>query len=232
MKVFIAKRNIESKANVVHAIYKAIMFHGSPKERKVTTITSSDLYWRLSQSEWESGNVVSLILQLNTELEEYELETDIISQWVLPNDEVLNIAWSEQDHLLFSILIKKLLQIDFTDIDQELNFADESVITVIHLVAAARFLTPIDLDDILASDVDTQHYEYEVGDMVAINTLNGFKAAIIVMLDAIESHCILLDPIKHENTDIAEHELFIINRHHLLAPEFAEVMAGDTATIH
>lgn len=198
----------------------------------MVAITKSDLYWRLSDETGMGLDVVSMVLQLTQQQEEYELETDVISEMMLPSDAPLDLEWSEEDHQLFTLLIQKLLLPEDEPLGMPLDFADESIIAVVHMVAAARFAQPLDAGDMLAEDIHTLHHEYEVGDMVALNTINGFKAAIVVKLDSIDAHCVLLDPIEYDGMFIDEHEMLVVNKHSLLIPEFAEVLPGDQAVIH
>ena len=105
----------------------------------MVSITKSDLYWRLSDETGLGLDVVSMVLQLTQEQEEYELETDVISEVLLPSDGPMDLEWSEDDHLLFTLLIQKLLLPENESLDSSLDFSDDCIVTIVHMVAAARF---------------------------------------------------------------------------------------------
>lgn len=197
----------------------------------MTQVAKHQLKWRLADIEGTGMDQVNIVMPdlEGCQPREILLPTDIPS----PHPTAMDLRWTEDDLSLFFLLLNKMLEIN-VDASQPLDLTDDGVIDVLHVVAAARFITPLPAEDVLAEDVTTILQEFDVGDIVAINCHDGFKSAVITALDSIDATCVLLDAIDghEEYFDFEVYDTLIINKHNLLPGEFGNVMPGADCTVH
>lgn len=197
----------------------------------MTHIIKNELKWRLADVAGEGVELVNVVLpELSTRQSgEVLLSTDIPS----PHTSVADIQWSEEDQELFCLLLEKMMDFDFQNM-QELDLSDPELIDVLHVVAAAHFLPPLDADEILADDLPTIMSELDVGDLVAIHTRDGFKSCVITGLDSIEALCVLLEPIDNlgEEYELDVYDTLLVNKHSILPADFGNVVPDVECCVH
>ncbi len=197
----------------------------------MTQVAKHQLKWRLADVEGTGMDQVSIVMpELDSaQPKEILLPTDIPS----PHPTAMDLRWTEDDLSLFFMLLEKMLEWPLDD-QTPLDLTDDGIIEVLHVVAAARFITPLPADDILAEEISTVLYEWDIGDIIAINSHDGFKNAVIVALDSIDATCVLLDEINgHEQYfDFEVFDTLIVNKHSILPGEFGQVCPASEAVIH
>jgi hypothetical protein len=196
----------------------------------MTQTLKHPLTWRLADIEGTGIEFVNIVMPELDPLSNQEilLSTDIPS----PLNSTMDISWSDEDLDLFQTLLYKMLDVTDTDSDQlELNKPE--LVDVLHIVAAAHFIEPMDADEFLAQDIPAILGELDLGDLVCVNTRGGFKTAVIADIDSIEAVCVLLEPLEIDGEDVLDiYDTFVVNKHNILPPEFGNVLPGDEATIH
>lgn len=195
----------------------------------------SDWLWRLTETQDLGLDQVSMVLPCSSEAEEeIQLETDVHLITRRHHRTPLDLEWSPDDLSLFVVLVEKVLGMDLSEPKISLNLDDDSLVGVVHIVAAARFSTPLPAEGLLSTPISTPIQEFDIGDWVAINTLNGFKVAIIVEMDSVDAKCVLLDEILIEESNVCldAYDVLMVNKHDLLIPEFGDVLPGCEAVIH
>jgi hypothetical protein len=196
----------------------------------MTQTLKHPLTWRLADIEGTGIEFVNIVMPELDPLSNQEilLSTDIPS----PLNSTMDISWSDEDLDLFQTLLYKMLDVTDTDSDQlELN--QPELVDVLHIVAAAHFIEPMDADEFLAQDIPAVLGELDLGDLICVNTRGGFKTAVIADLDSIEAVCVLLEPLEIDGEDVLDiYDTFVVNKHNILPPEFGNVLPGDEATIH
>ncbi|EAT11432.1 hypothetical protein HF888_15640 [Bermanella marisrubri] len=200
----------------------------------MTQAVKHPLKWRLADIDGSGCDQVNIVMpdfdtptQEASQDKEILLATDIPS----PHNITMDIGWTEEDSYLFFMLLDKML--NMSEMMEHLDVSQPEVVDVLHVVAAAHFIAPLDSEVYLAEDIHTVMSELDIGDLVAIHTKDGFKSAVVAQLDSIEAVCVLLEEV---NID-AEHRLEVydtltVNKHNILPPEFGNVMPGDEGVIH
>lgn len=188
------------------------------------------LKWRLADIEGNGVEFVNVVMPEQDPLSNQEilLSTDIPS----PLDSSMDIRWSDEDIDLFQILLYKMLDItDSSEGNLELN--QPELVDIIHIVAAAHFIEPMDADEFLAEEISTVKIEIDIGDLVCVNTKGGLKSAVVADLDSIEAVCVFLEPLEVDGKDVLDiYDTFVVNKHYILPAEFGNVLPGDDAVIH
>lgn len=196
----------------------------------MTHIVKHPLKWRMADIEGDGVEFVNVVMPEQDPLSNKEilLSTDIPS----PLNSSMDIRWSDEDIDLFQILLFKML--DICDLENEqLGLNQPELVDVLHIVAAAHFIEPIDAEIFLAEDISTIHMEVDLGDLISVHTKDGFKTAIVADLDSIEAVCVLLEPLEIDGEDVLDiYDTFVVNKHNILPPEFGNVLPGDEAVIH
>jgi hypothetical protein len=197
----------------------------------MTQLAKHPLRWRLADiagTGVEQVNVVMPELDAHSQ-HEILLSTDIPSPHACEED----IGWTEDDISLFHELLNKMLGID-VDGTTTLDLSDSDVVDVLHVVAAAHFINPCDGSGYLAEDISTIMSELDIGDLVAINTREGYKSCIICALDSIEATCVLLESIEvsDERRELDVYDTLVVNKHSILPAEFGNVVPGKECTVH
>ena len=197
-------------------------------EADMTHAVKQPLRWRIADVQGTGMDHVNVVMPETSPQSNHEilLATDIPS----PLQSSMDIKWSEEDAYLFQMLLDKMLDLNGMD---TLEIENPEVVDVLHIVAAAHFLPPVDADYYLEDDLSTVLHEVDVGDLVAINTQAGFKSAVIAELDSIEAVCVLIEPLEVEGQeDLDVYDTLVVNKHSLLPAEFGNVIPGEEAVIH
>jgi len=197
-------------------------------EADMTHAVKQPLRWRIADVQGTGMEHVNVVMPESSPLSNQEilLATDIPS----PLQSNMDIKWSEEDAYLFQMLLEKML--DHHGLET-LELENPEVVDVIHIVAAAHFLPPLDADLYLEDDIPTILNEVDVGDLVAIHTKAGYKSAVIAELDSIEAVCVLIEPLEVEGQEELDvYDTLVVNKHSLLPAEFGNVIPGEEATIH
>lgn len=188
------------------------------------------LKWRMADVEGNGVDFVNVVMPEQDPLSNQEilLSTDIPS----PLTSSMDIRWSDEDIDLFQILLIKMLNLSNIE-DQQLELNQPELVDVLHIVAAAHFIEPVDAESFLAEDVSAVLSEIDLGDLISVHTKAGFKSAVVADLDSIEAVCVLLEPVEIDGEDILDiYDTFVVNKHNILPAEFGNVLPGDEAVIH
>lgn len=191
------------------------------------------LKWRIINT--ESGIAeVTLVLPILQENGQPELllETGIqVDNYPVLNQE---FPWSSHDVVLFTRLfghkVTKENQVTF-----ELNLADPSVIEIINIVASARFSETIDLRQIdMSPGFQTQIKTVQLGEVVSINTDQGFKLAVVTALSLEDLSCVILEPFYEPDSHeyISIHDVVRISRVNVLPAEFGTTLSNESDILH
>lgn len=196
----------------------------------MTQAVKHPLKWRLADMAGTGTEHVNIVMpELDAHsTHEILLATDIPS----PHSSKMDISWTEEDIDLFQALVEKVLSHE--DDPGQLDLADPEIIDILHMVAAAHFIEPLDADEVLADDVPTVLNEADLGELVAIHTQDGFKSCIIAELDSIEAVCVLLEPlvIEDKQIELDVYDTLVVNKHSLLPAEFGNVEPDAGSVVH
>lgn len=194
------------------------------------------MYWRVNQSLESGFNTVSLLLPTSREGEAQEFPVELFFKHTSPAAQLSrqqDLVWSEQDNQLFSGLLTQICDAEQGTIEVNLN--DEVIQEFIHLVATARFQTPLPAEHLEGKDINTPRFELNLGDIVSLNTCYGFVSAVIIDLDSIDATCILLDEIENAQQElVAEmYSSVVMSRMSVVHEAFSETEeAGAYETVH
>ena len=191
--------------------------------------------WRLVDETGEGADVVTAVLSDDlTHDGDVQIETDVVATFTPEYMQHPEYLWTEEDFKLFLALY--LRGNDRADLEHvEINLSDDWAEEAIHIVAAARFAPVLNIENLMhLEDVNTiRNIEYDITDMVAINTKYGFRLGVIVAIDSIEAQVVMLDPWQEDDElALGVHEQVLIPRIDLLPPEFAQVLPGEDAVLH
>ncbi|MGK0443635.1 MAG: hypothetical protein ACJA1U_000562 [Bermanella sp.] len=194
----------------------------------MTQAVKHALKWRLADMAGTGTEQVNVVMPEMDAQSTHEilLATDIPS----PHSSKMDISWTDEDLDLFHALVEKVLSED--ERPEKFDLADPEIIDILHMVAAAHFIEPLDADEVLAEDLAAVLCETDIGELAAIHTLDGFKSCIIAELDSIEAVCVLLEPlvVPEKNIDLEVYDTLVVNKHSLLPAEFGNV-EPDTGTV-
>jgi len=201
------------------------------------------IFWRLTDESGEGSDVVSVVLsnQSRRDPAEVEIETDILSppQQLSQPDYPVDIEWNKSDLDLFLILLRNTLgERDHSEeVEQiELDLADESVLRIMHIVAAARFATPYPAEGVIKPSQAgyTGLVEFKVGERVSLDTIDGFKPAVIVELDD-DISCVLLEQItapSGDNIQLDCHDLVVVEKSCVLPGSLTALQPSPADSLH
>ena len=155
------------------------------------------------------------------------------------SDYPVDIEWNKSDLDLFLSLLRNTLddREDSEDYEQiELDLTDESVLRIMHIVAAARFSIPYPADDVIKHSPTNcgGSVEFRMGERISLDTIDGFKPAVIVSLDD-EIGCVLLDQItapSGDNIQLDQHDLVVVRKEWALPGNLTTTQPGAADTIH
>jgi hypothetical protein len=201
------------------------------------------IFWRLTDEAGQGNDVVSIVLsnQGRREIAEVEIETDILSptQETRQTEYPMDIEWDKADLDLFVSLLRNTLdeRDELDEIEQiELDLTDESVLRIMHIVAAARFSVPYPADDVIKQSSTNcgGSVQYRMGERISLDTIDGFKSAVIVSLDE-EIGCVLLDQItapSGDNIQLDQHDLVVVRKEWALPGNLTTTHPGASDIIH
>jgi hypothetical protein len=202
------------------------------------------ILWRLSDETGDGPDVVSIVLskKRHHKTAELEIETDIISapfQSASPETPV-DIAWDKKDLELFMALLRNTFPADANLQENkplELDLNDESVLSIMHVVAAARFATPYPAETVinLHQNAARTPIVCRLGERISIDTIAGLKTCIVVAVNGDELSCVLLEEILADNDDKPQmdlHDLLVLNRAWALPDWYSELKPSHSRLIH
>lgn len=196
----------------------------------MTQAVKHSLKWRLADMAGTGTEQVNIVMPEIDPQSNHEilLATDIPS----PHSSKMDISWTEEDLGLFHALVEKVLS--NSDSPDQYDLADPEIVDILHMVAAAHFIEPLDADEVLAEDVSTVLCEADLGELAAIHTLDGFKSCIIAELDSIEAVCVLLEPlvVPEKGIELEVYDTLVVNKHSLLPAEFGNVEPDTGSVVH
>ncbi|HBW82961.1 MAG: hypothetical protein CMD92_09845 [Gammaproteobacteria bacterium] len=189
--------------------------------------------WRLSAERSDGYCSVSMVVPCppDTRVRDLTIETDVQS---LSSDSIRSVSeetleWNQEDIDLFL----KLINHQQLEVNQPLaetvriDLTDPEVVEIINVVAAAGFgvaFTPTGLIQNTCRFLPI--YQYDVGSLASINTVDGFKSCIVVDIDDDDVVCVMLEDIKAwsdtEHDHLSRHDLLLVKRIDILHPDFAE----------
>jgi len=202
------------------------------------------IFWRLSDETGAGHDVVSVVLadQKADEIAEVEIETEITSplQSADKSEPHVDIEWNKKDLELFLSLLHNTFDIDNNkeQVEQiELDLTDETVLKIMHIVAAARFSKPYPGETILRPmwSLPSEPVRFKVGEKVSFNTIDGFKPGIIVSKDGEELVCVLLEDVtspKGDNIQYERHDLLTLSKGQIFPASFSVLHANEGVTFH
>jgi hypothetical protein len=205
-------------------------------------------FWRLSSDNHEGYSQVSMVIPLSSgpEKMEHTIITNVLS--FTGDDDIENgeefMEWNEDDITLFLKLLasKSPPQVRESSHTFKVDLNDPYTIEVIHIVAAAGFGMTMTVDDLLVldpADPIVGFEEPEVGQLVTLHTIDGYKRGIVVGMDENEGEvvCVLLDsidmppPQSHLNS-LQAHDLVLVKSSQLLPPEFSSLEPAASDILH
>jgi hypothetical protein len=202
------------------------------------------IFWRLTDETGQGSDVVSIVLanQKEDEVAEVEIETDIISapHKAQTPDYPVDIEWNKKDLDLFLTLLRNTFNSQTTpeqDEQIELDLTDESVLRIMHIVAAARFSIPYPAKTVIKSSqsLPSEAIRFKVGERISMDTIDGFKAGVIVAINEEDISCVLLEEVtapSGDNIQLDRHDLIVLQKQLALPASFTTTLPGESDLIH
>ena len=189
--------------------------------------------WRLSAERSDGYCSVSMIVPCppDTKVRDLTIETDVQS---LSSDRSRSVSeetleWNQEDIDLFLRLINRR-QLEANQPLAEtvrVDLTDPEVVEIINVVAAAGFgvaFTSYGLLQHVSGSFPV--YQFDVGSLASINTVDGFKSCIIADVDDDDVVCVLLEDVEVrsgiERHNLCRHDLLLVKQSDILHPDFAE----------
>ena len=189
--------------------------------------------WRLSAERSDGYCSVSMIVPCppDTKVRDLTIETDVQS---LSSDRTRSVSeetleWNQEDIDLFLRLINRR-QLEANQPLAEtvrVDLTDPEVVEIINVVAAAGFgvaFTSYGLLQHVSGSFPV--YQFDVGSLASINTVDGFKSCIIADVDDDDVVCVLLEDVEVrsgiEHHNLCRHDLLLVKQSDILHPDFAE----------
>ena len=206
--------------------------------------TGHSIFWRLSDETGKGSDVVSIVLanRRKEAITEIEIETDIISVPIEVDSaqSPVDIAWDHQDLDLFLTLLRNSFPIDekFEERQQiELDINDDNVLRIMHIVAAARFSTPYPAETVVNTKRSSiaKKASCQVGELISLDTIDGFKPGVVVSVNDKDLRCILLDEITSpvgDNIQLERHDMLILKKEWALSAAFSTTEPSKSDLIH
>ena len=189
--------------------------------------------WRLSAERSDGYCSVSMVVPCppDTRVRDLTIETDVQS---LSSDSTRSVSeetleWNQEDIELFL----KLINHQQLEANQPLaetvriDLTDPEVVDIINVVAAAGFGVAFTSAGLIHNTCGfLPIYQFDVGSLASINTVDGFKSCIVVDIDDDDVVCVMLEDIKAwsdtEHDHLSRHDLLLVKRIDILHPDFAE----------
>ncbi len=201
--------------------------------------------WRLSAESSEGYCSVSMVVPCppETEVQDFTIQTNVLS---LSSDSTRSeteetLEWNQEDIDLFLKLVnqRRLFGNEFLDDTVRVDLTDPEIIDIINVVAAAGFGVAFTSYGLLNhADGSFPVFQFDIGSLASLNTVNGFKPCIVVDVDDDDVVCVLLDEIDMIPSDtdfeqLCKHDLLLVKRIDILHPEYAESLTRPTnAVLH
>lgn len=189
--------------------------------------------WRLSAERSDGYCSVSMIVPCppDTKVRDLTIETNVQS---LSSDSTRSVSeetleWNQEDIDFFLRLINRR-QLEANQPLAEtvrVDLTDPEVVEIINVVAAAGFgvaFTSYGLLQHVSGSFPV--YQFDVGSLASINTVDGFKSCIIADVDDDDVVCVLLEDVEVrsgiEHHNLCRHDLLLVKQSDILHPDFAE----------
>jgi hypothetical protein len=144
------------------------------------------------------------------------------------------LEWNEEDISLFlRLLSQKKPKVEFESVSEEgrtlrVDLSDPDVIEIIHIVAAAGFGVAYTSTGLLRSQSALlPAYRFDIGSKASLNTIVGFKQAIVVDVDDDDVVCVLTEEIDVQAIDSAADEYDKLLPNDLLLVQRADILHAD-----
>lgn len=200
--------------------------------------------WRLSVDDSPEGVcVVSMVVPFSTGNEnlEHTIETSVHSSSCegFFSEEEEMLEWNEDDMSLFMTLITSLQMRRQQPLGETLkvDLTDPEIIDIVHIVAAAGFGTPYNAENVLLQPrLSHLNFKLEIGSRVSLQTVDGYKACVIVDMEENNVVCVLLDKIDvvvpGEYDCLQVHDLLLVNKQDVLHPQYTKNTPSEFDTLH
>ncbi len=201
--------------------------------------------WRLSAESSEGYCSVSMVVPCppETEVQDFTIQTNVLS---LSSDSTRSeteetLEWNQEDIDLFLKLVnqRRIRSNDFVEDTVRVDLTDPDIIDIINVVAAAGFGVAFTSYGLLnQADGSYPVFQFDIGSLASLNTVNGFKSCIVVDVDDDDVVCVLLDEIDMIPSDtdfeqLCKHDLLLVKRIDVLHPEYAESHTRpSSSTLH
>ncbi len=194
--------------------------------------------WRLSPESSEGYCSVSLVVPRppENEVPDLTIETTILSlaSDSLRSEQEETLEWNEEDISLFlRLLSQKKPKAELESVPPEgrtlrVDLSDPDVIEIIHIVAAAGFGVAFTSTGLLRSpSALLPAYRFDIGSKASLNTIVGFKQAIVVDVDDDDVVCVLTEEIDVQAIDSAVDEYDKLLPNDLLLVQRADILHAD-----
>ncbi len=210
--------------------------------------------WRLGAESSDGYCSVSMVVPCpaETQVDDLTIQTSVLSlaSDSLRSEQEETLEWNEEDINLFlkllhqrQIGVRSKPEADSANSTSlRVDLSDPAVIEIIHIVAAAGFGVAFTSTGLLRSpEALLPASRFDVGSKVSLNTIVGFKQAIVVDVDDDDVVCVLSEEIDVQAIDSAADEydkllpndLLLVQRADILHPDYAESREKPaTAILH
>jgi len=187
--------------------------------------------WRLSPESSEGYCSVSLVVPRppENEVPDLTIETTVLSlaSDSMRSEQEETLEWNEED------ISQKKPKVEFESVPEEgrtlrVDLSDPDVIEIIHIVAAAGFGVAFTSTGLLRSpSALLPAYRFDIGSKASLNTIVGFKQAIVVDVDDDDVVCVLTEEIDVQAIDSAADEYDKLLPNDLLLVQRADILHAD-----
>ncbi len=195
--------------------------------------TSEQMRWRLLVDSDTDRDTVAFVLPYFSEGKTGELllETNVVTpHYSQPRAEM---HWSHDDLDLFLSMLSGLGKPTKNDI--VLNFSDPAVITLIQVVASARFAVETDLTAVIMdpSPILTT-MSVAIGNLVAIHSTKGATLAVLAQITPETAKCVMLEPFVHPNIhrSLQQHEVVSVPKTAVMPVEWELFVGAPESRVH
>lgn len=189
--------------------------------------------WRLSAERSDGYCSVSMVVPCppDNKVRDLTIETDVQS---LSSDSTRSVSeetleWNQEDIDLFLRLInRRQLEVNQPLAETvRVDLTDPEVVEIINVVAAAGFGVAFTSYGLLQhASGSLPIYQFDVGSLASINTVDGFKSCIVVDIDDDDVVCVMLEDVEvrsgSEHDHLSRHDLLLVKQIDILHPDFAE----------
>ncbi|MFM1896049.1 MAG: hypothetical protein RLZZ385_1123 [Pseudomonadota bacterium] len=207
--------------------------------------SGQNLFWRLSDSSGRGSDAVSVVLTNHPSATPAEVQIQTaISANPFPASTAAasqDIEWDQRDLELFVTLLHKTLPADTAaargSVHIELDLSDDQVVHIMHVVAAARFASAYLAAPVINDwrSLPVLAVGCQVGDLISIDTIDGFKPCVVVADNEDTLDCILLEEItspRGDNIRLGCHDKVILKRGWALPANFSARQPAAQEALH